>query len=71
MSLSLNTFYKFDLPAKLYPRYSNSIPQQDYINSFRKKEMTINGEFEWNFVIKLTSSKKITNYQSHTHKLKL
>lgn len=37
LTLSMNTFYRFALPVKNSPRFFNSIPVDDFRNSFQNK----------------------------------
>jgi hypothetical protein len=60
LGLALNTFYTFNFLSKLSPRYVNSIPKQDLINAFRKPVKTVGGSFEWDFRMRVRSSRKIT-----------
>ena len=69
LTLSLNTYYKFDLPARVFPRYINRIPERDYINSFRKDVKNVSGSFSWDFKLTIVSSRKIKEFDSVSHKL--
>jgi hypothetical protein len=69
LSLCLNTFYQFNFLPKTTPRYVNAIPPQDYLNAFRNTVKTVEGDFEWDFRLKVRASRKVIAYKSPTHAL--
>jgi hypothetical protein len=71
LTLSLNAYYKFELPAKLNPTFLDKIPEKDLLSTFRSTVQTATGTFSWDFQLKLASSKKIRHFESASHKLRI
>jgi hypothetical protein len=69
MEISLNTFYKFTLPVKNSPKYFSRLSKQQFADSFQKKALIEEVEFEWDFKMTLRSARKIAAYQSTYHQL--
>lgn len=71
LGITLNTFYRFDLISKVYPRFINTISKQDMLATFRNNAQTVRGQFQWNFQLKIKTTRKIVAFKSTTHKLKI
>lgn len=65
LKITMNTFYAFSLQAKIYPRTFN------FFNLHPNQEVSIAGQFHWDFLLKVKSSKKIVKYNVLSQNLKL
>lgn len=54
--------------AKLTPRYSNSVSAADFRKSFRNPIKLSQGDFKWDFKLRIRSTRKIVSYHSISHK---
>jgi hypothetical protein len=59
------------LAAKLLPSSISHIPGKSYLNPFKNSTKIGKIEYEWDFKLKLNSSRKIVSYKSTTHQLTL
>ena len=69
LTLTMNTFYQFTLPTKLNPRFFSTMPLPNYLNAFRARNKQVKADFSWDFKLKLTTSRKVTAYQTTSQTL--
>lgn len=71
MSISLNTFYKIQIPSTISPRYTDSIYHA--IEKARKENKKAIGkaEFTWSFKIDVKTTKKVSFFNSPSHEITL
>lgn len=78
MTLSVNTFYRIQIPSTISPRYMNSVPLSQVKKNQLETPLLMDPntkisqlpEFTWNFKINLWAHRKIAYFNSTTHKLK-
>lgn len=65
LKVTMNTFYAFSLQTKMFPR------THDFVNSHKNQVVSRTEQFQWNFLLKVKSSRKIARYNVLSRNLKL
>lgn len=71
LALSLNTFYRFTLPQRNIPALFAFLLRDDLARAFRQPAKLEDGEFEWDFRLRLHTDRKVAAFRSLSHQLVL
>lgn len=71
MALCLNTFYHFTLPQRNLPALFTFLLRDDLSRAFRQPAQLKEGEFEWDFRLRLHTDRKVAAFHSLSHQLVL
>lgn len=70
LSLSYNTFYELKVPASVTPRFLKNYSEERLLLGYRPYGAPkIEGDFYWSFHISLRTTRKVTFFDSSSHKL--
>ena len=68
VSISLNTFYKIQIPSNISPRYSSTLFER--LEKDRKEgKKEVQGNFTWNFKVEVKTTRKLVFFKSPSHEL--
>lgn len=69
LTITYNTFYKLQILGTISPRYMNHIAKEDFSKSYAQESSLTHthGTFNWNFRIKLKTTRKVKFFASQTH----
>ena len=65
LKITMNTFYAFSLQTKIFPK------ALDLINLNQNQAVNVVEQFQWNFMLKVKSTRKIVKYNVLSQNLKL
>ncbi len=73
MNISVNTFYKIQVPSTISPRYMNFVEQRMKKLKQKKQPNALQGkaEFDWTFKIDLITTRKVLFFDSPSHNITL
>jgi hypothetical protein len=73
MNISLNTFYKIQVPSTISPRYMNFVERRMKELKQKKDPKAVEGkaEFDWTFKIDLITTRKVLFFDSPSHNITL
>ena len=69
MTLSMNTFYRLQIPCTISPRYASNF--FDMLEKDKKNIPKAKGDFTWSFKIELKTSRKTIFFDSPSHDITL